>query len=86
MIDTRARKRLAAWQGKSPKTRNNTAIANALGIKQPSVSGWLRGAARPEPHLREALEILTSGAVESKDWTLPEERALVAKVSPMTGT
>ena len=58
--------------------RSQSELAATLGIKQPSVSVWLRGQARPEPHLREAIEILTG--IPQHAWDTTEERAVVERI------
>lgn len=57
---------------------NQAKLAGFLGISQPSVSSWIRGVTRPEPHLREAVEILTG--IPAKDWDTDGERALVDRL------
>lgn len=48
-----------------------TEIASILQVKQPSISNWLRGLARPEPHLRTALERLIG--IPASDWQTKKE-------------
>jgi hypothetical protein len=81
--DTKARRRLGQWMDQDPEGRTQTAIAIAMGIKQPSVSGWLLRETRPEPHRRPMLEDLTDGFVAAADWMTPNERALSKSVKPM---
>lgn len=47
-------------------------VARTLGVSQPTVSAWVNGRTRPEPHLRDALVALAGISVA--DWELPEER------------
>lgn len=54
------------------------ALARAVIAAQPTVRSWLLGRSRPEPHLREALQILTGISVT--DWETDEERAHVERV------
>jgi len=54
-----------------------THLAAKLGIGQPSVSLWLRGVSRPEPHHREALEYLLDVPAES--WLTEEEQETVRR-------
>jgi transcriptional regulator with XRE-family HTH domain len=57
---------------------SQSSLAKTLGVSQPAVSAWLSGGSRPEPHLREAIEILTG--IASGGWDTDEERALIARV------
>jgi hypothetical protein len=66
---TRAARALKKWIAANS---SQTAVGNALGVKQPSVFAWIRGAARPESHLRGAIEELTG--IPAADWELREER------------
>jgi hypothetical protein len=61
----RARRRTQAW------------LATQLGVKQPIVSKWVRGLSRPEPHLRDAIEVLFPGRVLAADWRTDEEAGLI---------
>jgi transcriptional regulator with XRE-family HTH domain len=51
---------------------SQTAVAKVLGVKQPTVSAWVSGHARPEPHLRDALAELTG--IPTEQWELKVER------------
>lgn len=55
-----------------PPSRSQGAIAKLLGVTQPAVRAWMRGTSRPEPHLREAIEVLTG--VPEATWELESER------------
>jgi transcriptional regulator with XRE-family HTH domain len=59
------------------KGLSQTYIADKLGITQPSVSAWLRGHSRPEPHLRDALAILTG--IPGHYWATDEELGVVER-------
>lgn len=48
-------------------------VARKLGVSQPTVSAWVNGRARPEPHLRDALFALTD--IPVPEWDSPEEQA-----------
>ena len=86
MNDARARCELRKWIEESPD-RSQGKVAKWLGIRQPAVSGWIRGPNRPGAHLRVALEILTDGAVRFDDWSFPAEMEAVEKVRRQkTGT
>lgn len=76
MTLTRAAEALREYLDKSDRSQND--LAGDLGVKQPSVSVWLRGLARPEPHLRAALELLAG--IPVADWDTEDERALVERV------
>lgn len=68
---TPAAKALKKWIDDNDSSQ--TAIGNALGVKQPSVNAWLKGTARPVPTLRLAIEALTS--IPAADWEKKSERA-----------
>lgn len=67
---TPAAKALKKWIAANS---SQTAVAHALGLKQPSVSAWLTGVSRPESFLRGAIQELTG--IEEGLWELKEERA-----------
>jgi len=50
---------------------SQTEIAKILQIKQPSISNWLNGKARPEIGLRTALERLIG--IPANDWKTKQE-------------
>lgn len=72
--ETEGLKKLRSWIAADEK-RNQSALADELKIKQPSVSAWLRGVARPDAHLRTMLEHLTG--IPATDWFTDEERAQI---------
>ena len=76
--ETRARAALQAWLDGDGPERTQAALARALGIAGPSVNGWVLGRSRPEPHLRQSLEILTG--IPAGDWDTDAERAIVERV------
>ena len=76
MILTAAVPALAAYLGAG--AHSQASLAKALNVSQPSVSAWLCGRARPEPHLREAIEIVAG--IPQSLWTTDEERAAVDRV------
>lgn len=51
-------------------------LGREVGIAQSSVGLWVHGKARPEPHLREILELLLG--IPESSWMTDEERAQVA--------
>jgi hypothetical protein len=67
---TPAAKALKKWIAANS---SQTAVATALGVKQPSVFAWLSGQARPSAHLRGAIQELTG--IDPADWEKREERA-----------
>lgn len=67
----------------SDADRSQSDLASTLGISQPSVSAWLRGGSRPEPHLREAIRLLTG--IPSSDWDTAEERAVIERARALSG-
>jgi len=69
MLDTEGRKLLAAYL--TQKGRTQTWLAGILGVQQSTVSHWLRGAWRPPPELRKALERVAGIAVDA--WLTAEE-------------
>jgi transcriptional regulator with XRE-family HTH domain len=66
---TPAAKALKRWIAANT---SQTAVADVLGVKQPTVSAWVSGQARPEPHLRDVLEELTG--IPTEQWELKAER------------
>lgn len=42
--------------------------ADALGVSGPAIHEWQHGTRRPKPHLRDAIEIWTSGFVKKDMW------------------
>jgi transcriptional regulator with XRE-family HTH domain len=57
---------------------SQSSLAKSLDVSQPAVSAWLCGRARPEPHVREAIEILTG--IPASGWGTDDERAFVDRV------
>lgn len=84
--ETRARKRLSEWMALDEKVRTRSAVALALGMSQPSVSCWVLGDSRPEPHMRDAIEVLTDGYVRAQDWMTSKEAKLAGSLRPMRRT
>lgn len=78
MLDTTGRRRLMAEM--KERGLSQSALANQLNITQNSVSLWVRGLSRPEPHHRIALETLLS--IPASDWFTDEEASLIASVRP----
>lgn len=77
MIDTPARAALRRWMDEDAE-RTPTFVVRALGLRQTSsLQKWLLGVARPESHMREAIELITRGRVRAAMWLLPEERAFL---------
>ncbi len=74
--DTLAARALARWVDQPGNSQGS--LARSLEISQPAVSQWIRGNARPEPHLRIAIELIT--AIPAADWDTDDERALVDRV------
>lgn len=74
---------LREWLDANKDTRSQRVLADTLGLKQPSVSAWLRGESRPEDHLREAIEILTG--IPRDSWRRPTEQDTVERVRARTG-
>lgn len=66
----------------SQPDRSQSELARELGISQPSVSAWLRGHSRPDPHHRTALEVLAS--IPAASWETDEERSLVERLRART--
>lgn len=77
--DTPGRAALSAYlSDPAHPERSQSALAKMLGINQSSISGWVRGTARPEPHLRTALQFLAG--IRAETWDTAEERALIERV------
>jgi ribosome-binding protein aMBF1 (putative translation factor) len=58
--------------------RSQSWLARETKIAQSSVGLWVHGKSRPEPHLREALEILLG--IPREAWDTARERAHVARI------
>lgn len=71
---TPAAKALKKWIAANS---SQTAVAELLGVRQPTVSAWVSGHARPEPHLRDAIAELTG--IANDEWELRSERDQRAK-------
>lgn len=56
------------------KSRSQAALAADLGIDQSSISAWVRGTSRPEPHFRHALARIT--LIPFDAWYSAEERSI----------
>jgi transcriptional regulator with XRE-family HTH domain len=68
-----------------PPKRSQSWLADQLGIEQPSVSNWLNGQSRPEPHHRTALRLI-AGVMEDL-WLTADERAVIRRAADVaTGT
>jgi transcriptional regulator with XRE-family HTH domain len=77
MIETKGRAKLAAkLRPKGPHSQQW--LASMLGVKQSSVSWWLNGKSRPEPHHRFALWLLWR--IPQAAWFTTEEAAVIARV------
>jgi transcriptional regulator with XRE-family HTH domain len=72
MIETKAQAQLVAKVEASEFTQSWLALET--GVRQPSVSAWVRGHSRPDPHLRPALERLIG--IPADDWMTDEEYAI----------
>lgn len=80
MIETTARSALIRWMAQDPR-RTPTWLVRALGLRQTSsLRKWVLGVARPETHLRQALELVTNGRVKTDAWLLREERAVLRRL------
>lgn len=66
---TLAGEKLKAWLCKHSSQSD---VGRKLGVSQPTVSAWVSGRTRPEPHLRDALQALTG--IPVSEWEQPEER------------
>jgi hypothetical protein len=60
--------------------------AEALGVSDPTVHDWLKGAKRPRSHHRDAVATWTSGEVPAVAWVLDEEAEKLAAVRPFDPT
>ncbi|MDB4946211.1 MAG: hypothetical protein JWP97_5745 [Labilithrix sp.] len=84
MVVTRAGEALRAALDPTTQTAwSQSALARALGVKQPSVSEWVRMRARPESHLRKAIERLLG--IPEVDWMTDDERR-IAETGPELAT
>ena len=71
--NTRGRRAVAAWCRK----RSQVALAKLVGVKQQTISRWVRGEFRPEVRERTILEKL--GVVTADAWLTREERRDLAR-------
>lgn len=78
MVSVAGRAKLLEWMRECPR-RTAAALARACGVSQPAVSAWCRGAARPEPVYRDALQILTG--IPAEDWCTRAELQHAARVA-----
>ncbi len=69
-IETEGRQLLVAELGKPG--RSQSWLGREIKIAQPSVGMWVHGEARPEPHLREIIEIRLG--IPASAWTTTAER------------
>lgn len=72
-----ALRRLTERRGGDTPLWTQGAIARAMGISQPSVSGWVSGQTRPGPEYRAALESLLG--IARDEWLTSREAAVVAR-------
>ena len=63
----------------TPNARSQSDLARVLGVSQPSVSEWVRLRARPESHLRKAIERVLG--IPEDDWMTDAERQ-IAETGP----
>lgn len=80
-LHTEGRRLLCLWL--DDPGRSQAKFAAALGVGQPSVSLWVRGISRPEPHLREAIEIVAG--IQRDAWTTSDERDAIEGVRARAG-
>jgi DNA-binding transcriptional regulator YiaG len=81
---TEGRRMLAAYLESSDE-HTQTSLAQVLEIGQSSISLWVNGRSRPEPHHRDALALLTRGAVPVESWLTDDERQKVARARAAMG-
>lgn len=62
---------LESWLTEQERTQ--AWLAKALGVSAPSVNAWFARQTRPQPHLRETIEVITNGAVTREGWLFPSE-------------
>jgi len=65
------------------ETHSQTEIAERLGVRQQSVSAWLRQRARPATEVRDRIE--HEFGIDRRDWYSPEERRLASGRSDAEG-
>lgn len=78
MAETQGREALRikmAEQGLSQQ-----ALAEKLGIKQPSVSAWLKGESRPDASQRDGIELILG--IPREWWRTKEEQERLERLSP----
>jgi transcriptional regulator with XRE-family HTH domain len=79
MIDTQGRQELVKWLGGSGGVKRSQAqLARLCGVSAVAVHAWIAGKARPEAHMRRALERVAG--VDALSWDTDSERAAVETI------
>lgn len=80
MVETKGM--LALRERMAERGLSQQAIAEKLGVSQPSVSAWLKGSCRPDSAQRDALEL--SLAIPRELWRTDEEQTRLDALSVVT--
>lgn len=81
MTRTKGRSALAAWLGGDG--RSQSALARQLGVRQSSISGWVRGTSRPEHHYRLALQRMVG--IDPAAWMTSDEARIARPAEEVAG-
>ena len=80
MIDTKGRQELVRWLGGSGGVKRSQAqLARVCGVSAVAVHAWVAGKARPEAHMRRALERVAG--VDPLWWDTDSERVAVETIA-----
>lgn len=75
-LETAGRRALCEWLRSPANTQSE--LAKRLELGQSSVSLWVHGRSRPEPHLRVAIELIAG--IPSDAWLTEDESSLIERV------
>lgn len=81
MIDTMGRRELMRWlegSGSGGAKRSQAQLARLCGVSAVAVHAWTAGKARPEAHLRRALERVAG--IDALAWDTDDERAAIESI------
>ena len=76
---TEGRTLLRKWFREQKRSQRD--VAESLHITQQAFSAWLTGSARPDADMREALSVVSKGAVPASSWRTPAERERIDAIA-----